>query len=491
MQTAGGGVHLKAEHPFRGGEQVRADELDLMAIRPLAFVAMPFGKKPDDTRTSTIDFDAIYEQAITPALQESNVDFIRADQERTGGIIALSMFERLLLADIAIVDVTIDNANVFYELGVRHAARPRSTIIISGKNGALPFDIEMIRAIQYKLVNGTLDAESTAGLRGALTARVKDTLANPDPADSPLFQMIAGFPGITLPPGYVSTFRDLGDDLKALRESLAEARLLRHGEDHAAAANAISAVEQGIVPITDTNIELAVEVLLAYREVGADDELIALVERIPDELRGKNDVIVQQYASALNRRNTGSDRQHASDELETLIQTKGLSSETAGLLGSIYKNRADEAREQNSPLQALGYLGQAIDWYRKGFLADPRDFYPGVNLCALLAIEGSPKSQEELKGTLPAVVFAVGRLGGIASEDYWTVATVFELAVLGNDWSTATQATIRMVALADTDATMLPATLRDLQRLVSLKPPGIDLEHLTAIRDQLAGLISA
>jgi hypothetical protein len=462
-----------------------------MVIRPLVFVAMPFGSKPDETRTQTIDFDAIYEQAITPALQECDVDFIRADQERTGGIIHLSMFERLLLAEVAIVDVTIDNANVFYELGVRHAARPRSTIIISGKDGPLPFDIAMIRAIPYKLVDGALDAESARALSAAVTARVKDTLANPDPADSPLFQMIVGFPGITLPSNYVSTFRDLADDLKSVRDGLAAARRLRHGVDHTAAAAAIGAIEQGIGTITDANIELAVEVLLAYRAVGANDELIALVEHIPDSLRCKNDGIMQQYASALNRRNAGSDRQRAADVLEDLIASKGLSSETAGLLGSIYKNRADDAREQNNQLMSLSYLGQAIDWYRKGFLADPRDYYPGVNLCTLLAIEGSEQSQDELRRTLPAVVFAVGRLGGIGANDYWTVATAFELALLGNDWATATQATIRMASLAESDATMLPATLKQLGRLLALKPAAIDLERLAAIHDQLAGLITA
>ena len=459
-----------------------------MANRPLVFVAMPFGSKPDDTRTRTIDFDAIYEQGITPALAECDVDFIRADQERTGGIIHLSMFERLLLAEIAIVDVTIDNANVFYELGVRHAARPRSTIIISGKDGPLPFDIAMIRAIPYKLVDGALDAKSAAELRTALKVRLAETLAKPDPADSPLFQMIAGFPGITLPQDYVSTFRDLADDLKTVRDGLARARRLGRPEDRTAA---IAAIDAGIGQITETNLELAVEVLLAYRAVGAKDELIALVERIPEGLRNKRDGLVQQYASALNQRNAGSDRQHAVAVLESLIQTKGLSSETAGLLGSVYKNRADEAREGNNPLMALSYLHAAIDWYRKGFLADPRDFYPGVNLCTLLAIEGSEQSQDELKRTLPAVVFAVSRLGGVAASDYWTVATVFELAVLGNDWATATQATIRMASLAQSDATMLPPTLKQLQRLLALKPAAIDLDRLAAIRDQLAGLIPA
>jgi hypothetical protein len=56
------------------------------------------------------------------------------------------MFARLLLAEVTIVDLTVENANVFYELGVRHTARPKSSIIIKAREGALPFDIAALRA---------------------------------------------------------------------------------------------------------------------------------------------------------------------------------------------------------------------------------------------------------------------------------------------------------------------------------------------------------
>src|SRR5271156_610896 len=172
-----------------------------MSTKPLVFVAMPFGKKPDATRSRTIDFDAVYEKGIKPALARFDVDCIRADEERSGGVIHLPMFERLLLAEIVIVDVTIDNANVFYELGVRHAARPASTIIISGKDGSLPFDIAMIRAVPYQLEDGTLSDAGAAALGDALAIRIEDALTKAETADSPLFQLIPTFPGIDLPRG--------------------------------------------------------------------------------------------------------------------------------------------------------------------------------------------------------------------------------------------------------------------------------------------------
>jgi hypothetical protein len=94
-----------------------------MAQRPLCFVLMPFGRKPDPAGRGDIDFDRIHAEAIVPAIEDAGLEPIRADEERTGGIIHKAMFERLLLCEYAVADLTTANANVFYELGVRRAAR--------------------------------------------------------------------------------------------------------------------------------------------------------------------------------------------------------------------------------------------------------------------------------------------------------------------------------------------------------------------------------
>ena len=91
---------------------------------------MPFGVKKDPSTGLAIDFDQIYETAIRPAIEAAELEPIRADEERTGGIIHKPMFERLMLCDFAVADLTTANANVFYELGVRHAVRPATTLAI-------------------------------------------------------------------------------------------------------------------------------------------------------------------------------------------------------------------------------------------------------------------------------------------------------------------------------------------------------------------------
>ena len=85
---------------------------------PLCFVLMPFGKKPSNAGTM-VDFDAVYEDLIAPAIEESKFEPLRADEEMTGGIIHKPMFERLILCEYAVADLTTANANVFYELGVQ------------------------------------------------------------------------------------------------------------------------------------------------------------------------------------------------------------------------------------------------------------------------------------------------------------------------------------------------------------------------------------
>src|SRR5918999_2230928 len=118
---------------------------------PLCFVLMPFGQKPSPSGR-LIDFDAVYQELIAPAIAAAGLEPLRADEEMTGGIIHKPMFERLILCEYAVADLTTANANVFYELGLRHAVRAWSTVLIFAEGGSqLPFDVAPLRALRYKL----------------------------------------------------------------------------------------------------------------------------------------------------------------------------------------------------------------------------------------------------------------------------------------------------------------------------------------------------
>src|SRR4051794_37739617 len=176
--------------------------------RPLLFVAMPFGKKSAAGGSVSIDFDQVYRLAIRPAADEADVEVIRADEERGGGFIHKPMYERLLLAEIVVADLTFANANVFYELGIRHAARPRSTILIFAAVGTLPFDVAPIRSLPYKVNKaGSLSKKAVAELQATLADRLQ-LAKESEEADSPLFQLLPGYTGVTLKADSTEMFRD-------------------------------------------------------------------------------------------------------------------------------------------------------------------------------------------------------------------------------------------------------------------------------------------
>src|SRR5918992_3011917 len=116
-----------------------------------AFVAMPFGTKEG------IDFDAVYRDYIRPALEGAGFEVFRADEEPRAGNIRTDMFQELLLADLVVADLSIDNPNVWYELGVRHALRSRGVIQIQCRRDYLPFDVYVDRTLLYHIKDGAPD----------------------------------------------------------------------------------------------------------------------------------------------------------------------------------------------------------------------------------------------------------------------------------------------------------------------------------------------
>ncbi len=172
--------------------------------RPLCFVLMPFGTKRDFAG-SVVNFDAVYDKLIAPAVIEADLEPIRADEEIVGGIIHKPMFERLILCQYAVADLTTANANVFYELGVRHAVRPYSTVPIFAEGPRLPFDVGPIRAMPYQLTkrgHPTNIEASRATLSNLLQAARKSA------TDSPVFQLIEGLPSVAIDHTKTDVFRE-------------------------------------------------------------------------------------------------------------------------------------------------------------------------------------------------------------------------------------------------------------------------------------------
>lgn len=418
----------------------------MTALRKLLFVAMPFGSKPDPTHRFEIDFDDVYERSIKPATEEADLDVIRADEETLGGIIHKPMYERLLLAEIVIADLTLANANVFYELGIRHAARPRSTILIYAKTSHLPFDVAPVRAIPYELdEKGKLSAEEAGNLLTALSGRLVEAKES-ESVDSPLFQLVDSYPGITLPHEVTEAFRDRVLQVSELTEAMRRAQSTPREER----VTILKEIEERIGDFSAASQELPLDLLLAYRDASAWDEMVVCIEKMPAELR-EVPTVREQLSLALNRRNGAGDRERAIELLRQLVDEYGPSPETNGILGRVYKDIWQEATDRGETGKAEAALNAAIKEYDEGFDADPRDAYPGINLLTLLLRRGRGADYERVAGLRPVVLFALARRGAPDSGDYWDVASVLELAVMGGDQVLAERALGRIDLIGPQD----------------------------------------
>jgi hypothetical protein len=143
-----------------------------------AFIIRPFGVKQD------IDFDRVERDLIAPALAGAGVDGRTTLDILRAGNIRVDMFQRLLTADLVVADVSIHNANVFYELGIRHAFREKRTFLLRCRADDFPFDLQTDRYFEY-------EPENPGGSLEGLTHALQQTLAS-RVSDSPVFHLLPG-----------------------------------------------------------------------------------------------------------------------------------------------------------------------------------------------------------------------------------------------------------------------------------------------------------
>ncbi len=390
-----------------------------MSNRPLCFVLMPFGQKKD-AAGATIDFDAIYRELIGPAIEEAGLEAIRADEEVAGGFIHKPMYERLILCEYAVADLTTANPNVFYELGLRHAVRRHSTVMIFADDGRLPFDVAPLRALPYKLSSVGVPA-NLDDAKKALVVRLRkaqeDVTTNPATKDSPLYELVEDYPNVSHTK--TDVFRDRVRYSAEMKQELATARK--------SGIAAIRAVEAKLGNIRAQESGVVIDLLLSYRAVKAWGDLIALEAKMSRPL-AETVMVQEQVALALNRDGRG---EEAEEKLLALIERRGPSPETYGILGRVYKDRWEAALKAGNKVLANALLDKAINAYLRGFEADWRDFYPGINAVTLMELKDKPDKQR--KQIIPVVAYAVERRIATGKPDYWDYATRLELAVLADD----------------------------------------------------------
>src|SRR5580700_8905875 len=157
--------------------------------RPICFMIMPYGTKttsalPGSAAPDKVDFDRLWEAALRPAIDKAGYEPVRANED-IGALIIQEMIERLAISDLVLADVSIPNGNVYYEVGIRHAAQ-RQGCIMTGALWSKPlFDIDQMRQIRYPLPTESISDETAGEIMKIVEAAIPIMGAG----DSPFYQV--------------------------------------------------------------------------------------------------------------------------------------------------------------------------------------------------------------------------------------------------------------------------------------------------------------
>src|SRR5438093_9391658 len=158
------------------------------------FVVMGFGKKTDFETGRVLDLDQSYHNLIKPAVEAASLKCIRADEIVHSGLIDVPMYELLLKADVVVADLSTSNRNAVYELGVRHALRPYTTVVIAEEKIMKSpfFDLNHIVIRQYRHLGEDIGVNEAKRFTTELTAAIQQIMATEPELrwDSPVYKLI-------------------------------------------------------------------------------------------------------------------------------------------------------------------------------------------------------------------------------------------------------------------------------------------------------------
>ena len=310
--------------------------------KPICFVIMGFGEKTDFRTQRKLDLDKTYRVIIKPAVVAAGLECVRADEVMHAGVIDMPMYELLLKADVVVADLSTSNENAIYELGVRHALKPHTTIAIAETEFKFPFDIGHLLIRNYEHLGRGIDAEEAERARNELTRAISELMAD-QKIDSPVYTFLNGLK----PPEL--TERERSDRLTA-----------------------------GLQEKPDESFSVLMEDFKKARGesdfVSAQTLLTRLHEKVPGDSYITQQLALATYKS--ERPDKMSSLNNAKDLLLELNPHTSNDAETLGLWGAVHKRLWQETQEK-------AHLDEAIAAYSKGFYLR-NDYYNGINYAFLL-----------------------------------------------------------------------------------------------------------
>ena len=432
------------------------------------FIIMPFGKKEG------INFNQIYLDLIKPALQQAGLESFRADEEILPGDIRADMFQELLMADLVVADLSISNANAWYELGVRHGLRSHGIVQIRSGEARIPFDVCVDRTFHYHLKDGVPDADFLEADRAALGKIALETLHS-EPNRRPVSPVYQYLPFLQEP------------DWKSLRVKNADEFWQKHEQWSDLIEISQKNNKPGdILVLADEAPTFALQ-LEGYYVAG--DALLSLgqfefaLEQFnkalainPDDLKS-----AQKKGVVLGRLNKTA---QAEQWLSALSKKHPHDAETWGLLGRTEKDRwVSLWRKENKSPPAMfedaacesAQLNAAIEAYRQGFIEQPESYYVGINALTLIRLlshlQGYSDRENELEAMAGGVRWAT--MSELTKEtanrpNYWARVTLADLELLVSDIATIEKAYQTAITAARQDWFALDSSRQQLKLLQDL-----------------------
>jgi len=441
------------------------------------FVAMPYGVKEG------VNFNRVYDDYIKPALEGKGFEVFRADEETRAGSILTDMFQELLLADLVVADLSIDNPNVWYELGVRHALRARGVVLIQCQRDYQPFDVYTDRKLQYHIKDGVPDPAFLDEDKRKLAAMTLDTMAS--------------WHGRKISPVYSHLDNLQEPDWKSLRigdvcEFWERYDAWEHHVDLARKAGRIGdvLVLADEAPVAAFRADAWIKAGEALRKAERYDFALEQLERglevDPTNLKGLHGKgICLQRLAAVSTPGHSLDR--ARKHYQEVLEIYPNDPETWALLGRVDKDAwtaawqqpgktPDQMREEAAYEDAL--LRAAIDSYTKGFRRNPGHYYSGINALTLMHLYRHLTNDARYEREVAAMAGAV-RFGAECEPDegqrFWSLVTLGDLEVLVGTPETVKAAYKDAIARNDKDWFALNSSRAQLQMLKALgfKPDSV------------------
>ena len=334
-----------------------------MSTPKRCFVVMGFGIKTDLATGRKLNLDKSYQALIKPVVEAKGMTCIRADEIKHSGPIDLQMFQQLFSADLVIADLSTSNLNAFYELGIRHALKPHTTIIISEAQMAYPFNIQNLTIKNYTHLGDSIDYFEVLRFQQLLGETI-DQVVNQANTDSPVYTLLNGL----VPPSLQEQARMVAEEIDAA---------ITAGSDVEETANDSS--NSSLATLTREG-----ELALKQKDFDAAKSFFDTALRLSDKEidlneNSHNTYLIQRLALATYkaaRPDYISALKAALNLLSKIDLGRTNDPETVAMAGSIEKHLYEEG-------QGDAHLENAILYYQRGYYL-LHNRHNGINLAYLL-----------------------------------------------------------------------------------------------------------